>query len=180
MQRFGSVWAGLYGGLLLMLQACQPSAPPVSPRANEQPAQATLPEARYQVLQPMLQQQDEQGQLLWRLEAQTLQGQSGGERAEGTLVGVRGWLYQKGKPVLQLSAHYARAHSQTREVEAWGAVKATSTVTRAQLQAERILWKAREDRIVATGSVTIRWGNLVIQDERIVLDTALQRAWGGE
>jgi LPS export ABC transporter protein LptC len=180
MQRFGSVWAGLYGGLLLMLQACQSAAPPVSPRADEQPAQATLPEARYQVVQPTLEQQDEQGHLLWRLEAQALQGQSAGEQAEGTLVQVRGWLYRQGKPVLQLRAQYARAHSETREVEAWGTVQATSTINHAQLQAERILWKARDDRIIATGSVTIRWGDLVIQDERLVLDTALQRAWGGE
>jgi LPS export ABC transporter protein LptC len=180
MQRLGSAWAGLGVGLLLMLHACQPAASPVSPRADERPPQASLPEARYQVLQPTLEQQDEQGNTLWKLKAQALEGQSAGEQAEGTLVAVSGWLYRKGKPVLQISARYARAHSATREVEAWGEVKATSSVTRAQLQAERILWKAREDRIIATGAVTLRWGDLVLQDERLTMDTALQRAWGGE
>ncbi|MCS7066218.1 MAG: LPS export ABC transporter periplasmic protein LptC, partial [Fimbriimonadales bacterium] len=130
--------------------------------------------------QPMLAQQDEQGNTLWRLQAKWLQGQTSEGRAEGTLIEVQGWLYRDGKPVLKLVARYARADSERREVEAWGKVQAVSSVSRARLQADRILWKAREDKLIATGAVSIQWGDLIVRDEHLTLDTALQRAWGGE
>lgn len=163
-----------------LLSACQPAQPPGQPRPDEHASSENLPEARYQVAQPMLAQQDERGNTLWKLQAKALQGQSGGKRAEGTLVEVQGWLYRDGKPVVKFTARYARADSERREVEAWGSVQASSSVSHARLQADRILWKAREDKIIATGAVTIQWGELTIRDERLTLDTALQRAWGEE
>jgi len=128
----------------------------------------------------MLAQQDEQGNTLWKLQAKSLQGQSGGKQAEGTLIEVEGWLYRNGKPILKFTAGYARAHSERRELEAWGNVRAVSSISQARLQAERILWKAREDRLIATGGVIIQWGTLILRDERLTLDTALQRAIGGD
>ena len=177
-----SAWR-LGGGcwlLALWLCACQPTQPPGQPRPDEQATSGNLPEARYRVVQPLLAQQDEQGNTLWKLQAKALQGQSDNQQAEGTLTEVQGWLYQKGKPVLKFTARYARAHSERREVEAWGNVRAISNVSRARLQADRILWQARADKIIATGNVIIQWGEFVLRDEHLTLDTALQRAWGGE
>ncbi len=169
-----------YGLLLALLMGCQPAQPPVQSRPDEQASANRLPEARYQALQPTLTQQDEQGNTLWKLQANTLEGQSGEQGAEGVLREVQGWLYRDGKPILKFSARYARAHSERREVEAWGKVQAVSSASRARLQAERILWKAREDKIIATGGVIVQWGELTVRDDHLVLDTALQRAWGGQ
>jgi hypothetical protein len=165
--------------LSCVLLACQP-APTGASRPREQTPATTLPEARYEAVQPTLIQQDEQGKTLWKLQAKSLSGQTGAEGAEGVLQEVEGWLYREGKPVLHFTARYARAHSERREIEAWGEVQAISNISRARLQAERILWRAREDRLIASGGVTIQWGELRLHDERLVLDTALQRATSGE
>ncbi len=171
---------GFLLAMVIMLGGCQPVASPAPNRADQQPSEAELPSARYQVAQPTLEQQDEQGRPIWKLTAKALQGQSGGKQAEGMLIDVRGWLYRHGKPVLQFTARYARAHSERKEVEAWGSVQAISRVSNARLQADRILWKAREDQIIASGRVVVQWGELVMRDNRLTLDTALQKAWGGE
>ncbi|MEN3002229.1 MAG: LPS export ABC transporter periplasmic protein LptC [Armatimonadota bacterium] len=165
--------------LAALLFACQPAQPPVQSRPDERASSDNLPEARYQVAQPTLEQQDERGNTLWKLQAQALQGRSGGKQAEGTLIEVQGWLYRNGKPVLKLTARYARADAERREVEAWGKVQAISRVNRARLQADRVLWKARDDRLIATGGVVIQWGDFTMRDEHLTLDTALERAWGG-
>ncbi len=137
-----------------------------------------MPDARYAMEQPTLEQQDEQGRTLWRLEAQSLRAETKGNKAQGILLTVRGWLYRDGKPVLEFRAPYARADSAARTVEAWGGVVATSKTHDARLEAGRILWKSREDRIYAREGILLKWGAFELRERAIVVDTALEQAWG--
>ncbi len=167
----------------LTLTACnapRTSQPERTERAESQATAASLPEAQFQVQAPVLEQADEQGRLLWRLKAQSLQGEAQGGEAQGMLQGVQGWLYREGKPVLEFTAPFARADSARREVEAWGGVRARSRVNNAELSAGRILWRAREDRIYARESVRLRWDAFELRERAIIVDTALERAWGAE
>lgn len=168
----------------LILTAC--NTPPTSQperterRVESQETATSLPEAQFQVQAPVLEQSDEQGRLLWRLKAQSLRGEAQGGEAQGVLQGVQGWLYREGKPVLEFTAPYARADSARREVEAWGGVRARSRVNHAELSAGRILWRAREDRIYAHESVRLRWDAFELRERAVIVDTALERAWGAE
>lgn len=184
--RVRRAWKGLplwLVWLCVVLSACQPASRPVAapPRPTEQPrdeSRISLPDARYEIEQPTLEQQDEQGRTLWRLEARALRAETKDEQARGVLLTVRGWLYRNGKPVLEFRAPYARADAEARTVEAWGKVVALSKTHDARLEAGRILWKAREDRIYAREGILLKWGAFELRERAIVVDTALEQAWG--
>ncbi len=165
--------------LCLCLAACQPSreAPPPPPASAREESSVSLPDARYEVVQPTVEQQDEHGRTLWKLQARSLKAESQREQVQGTLVQVRGWLYRDGKPVLEFRAPYARTDTDAREVEAWGKVVATSKTNEARLEAGRILWKSRDDRIIASGGVVLKWGAFELRERALQVDTALEKAW---
>jgi LPS export ABC transporter protein LptC len=169
---------------LMFCVGCQPaheSAPsPSEPVPTQQGASLRLPEADYEMLHLTLEQQDEQGRTLWKLQAQALHAETRDSQAQGTLTQVRGWLYRNGKPVLEFTAPYARANAETREVEAWGGVVATSKTSDARLSAGRILWQARRDRARASGGVRLRWGEFELRERALTVDTALEKAWSDD
>ncbi len=143
-------------------------------------SEVSLPEARLQIHEPVLEQKDEQGRILWRLTAKTLKGETGEQGASGTLEEVKGWLYKEGKPTLEFSARHARANSATREVEAWGGVQAVSKVNDARLRAGRILWNAKTQRVRASEGVVLKWGAFELREPTLIADTALQQVWGAD
>ena len=175
--RVRQVWVGVGLGIILGLTACQ--SPPVgNPRPASTDSVGALPEVQFQVEAPVLEQTDAQGRLLWRLEARVLKGEAQSGEAQGMLQSVRGWLYRAGKPVLEFSSPFARADSERQEVVAWGGVAARSKVNQAELRARRIVWRARADRIFASEGVRLRWGAFELQERVVVVDTALEKAWG--
>lgn len=172
--------------LLMLFTACQParepdpSPPAPSPAPSQGDASIRLPDATYEIVKPTLEQQDEQGRTLWKLQAHALRAETRDSQAQGTLSQVRGWLYRNGKPVLEFTAPYARANTDTREVEAWGGVVAASKTNDARLTAGRILWQARRDRIRASESVRLQWGEFELRERALHVDTALEKAWSGD
>ncbi|MCS6919744.1 MAG: LPS export ABC transporter periplasmic protein LptC [Fimbriimonadales bacterium] len=169
------------GVCAVLLAACQSASRPPDAATRQPPREessVSLPDARYEITQPTLEQQDEQGRTLWKLKAQSLQAQSHDEKAQGVLTQVQGWLYKDGKPALEFQAPYARANADTREVEAWGSVRAVSKTNEARLEAGRILWKSREDRIIAREGVFLKWGAFELRERALIVDTALEKVWG--
>ncbi|MEN3001518.1 MAG: LPS export ABC transporter periplasmic protein LptC [Armatimonadota bacterium] len=185
-ERVRAVGAGFVRRWLLPLLlagtlfACQPAreTAPVRAEPPTRESGVNLPDARYEIEQPTVVQQDEQGRTLWKLHAQSLKAETRDKKAQGVLVAVRGWLYRDGKPVLEFRAPYARANADTREVEAWGGVVATSKTHNARLEAGRILWKSREDRIFAREGVFLQWNAFEMHERALIVDTALERVWG--
>lgn len=164
---------------LILLNGCQPPpSPPDTPAPAREETTIRLPDARYEIVQPILEQRDEQGRTLWKLKARALKAESQDAQAQGVLSEVEGWLYRDGKPVLRFRAPYARANAETREVEAWGAVEARSNTSDAQLRAGRLLWQSREDRIRASEGVVLRWGAFELRERALIVDTALEKVWG--
>ncbi len=165
---------------MLGLSACQPAslpedAPPTDVQAEES---LNLPDAQFQMANPTLEQQDEQGRVIWRLKARLLQAESKENRAQGVLIGVEGTLYREGKPVLEFTAERARADSETHIVEAWGKVRAQSLTNNARLEAGRIHWESKRNRIQASEGVQVVWDEFELRDNRLNVDTALERVWG--
>lgn len=172
------IWLGV---ALFVLSACQPArTPPPAPTTEPPRSESTvsLPDARYEIVQPTVEQQDEQGHTLWKLQAQSLKAESKNTKTQGVLMQVQGWLYRDGKPVLEFRAPYARANADTHTVEAWGKVIAVSKTNDARLEAGRILWRAREDRIIASEGVLLRWGAFELRERTLYVDTALEKVWG--
>jgi LPS export ABC transporter protein LptC len=167
--------------LALLLTGCQPAREsaqsPPEPAPTQEGTTVNLPDATYEIVKPTLEQQDELGRTLWKLQAQALRAETRDSQAQGTLSQVRGWLYRNGKPVLEFTAPYARANAETREVEAWGSVVATSKTNDARLTAGRIVWQARRDRIRASEGVRLRWGDFELRERALHVDTALEKAW---
>jgi LPS export ABC transporter protein LptC len=170
--------------LALLLTGCQPARetaqPPPEPAPTQEGTTVNLPDATYEIVKPTLEQQDELGRTLWKLQAQALRAETRDSQAQGTLSQVRGWLYRNGKPVLEFTAPYARANAETREVEAWGSVVATSKTNDARLTAGRIVWQARRDRIRASEGVLLKWGDFELRERALHVDTALEKAWSGD
>ncbi|BCW95620.1 MAG: hypothetical protein KatS3mg018_1102 [Fimbriimonadales bacterium] len=173
------IWVALAA---LLHAGCQPagesaSSPSEPPAPPQEGASIDLPDATYEMVKPTLEQQDEEGRTLWKLQAQALRAESGDSGAQGALTQVRGWLYRDGKPVLEFTAPYARANSETREVEAWGGVVAHSKTNKARLTAGRIVWQSRRDRVRAQEGVILQWGAFELRDRALTVDTALEKAW---
>ncbi|MFN3690870.1 MAG: LPS export ABC transporter periplasmic protein LptC, partial [Fimbriimonadales bacterium] len=169
----------LWALLCVVITACQPprETPPPPPEPPREGPSVSLPDARYEVVQPVLEQQDAQGRTLWKLRAQSLTAESKSEQVQGVLIQVQGWLYRDGKPVLEFRAPYARTDSDARTVEAWGKVIATSKTNEARLEAGRILWESRRNRIIASEGVVLRWGAFELRERTLQVDTALEKAW---
>lgn len=117
------------------------------------------------------------GKLLWELKAKRGSGQAKDGKIVGTLQEVQGVLYKDGQPTLRFEAENAKADSDAQRVAAWGRVKAVSHVNKAKLSAEKITWEAKRDLVTAEGNVRIQWGDFEMLDNRLHVDTALQRAW---
>lgn len=117
------------------------------------------------------------GKMLWELKAKRGSGQAKDGKIVGTLQEVQGVLYQDGKPTLHFKAENAKADSDEERVLAWGRVKAVSKVNRAELTTQKITWEAKKNLITAEGNVRIQWGDFEMFDDRLHVDTALQRTW---
>lgn len=89
---------------------------------------------------------------------------------------MRGWLYRDGKPVLEFTAPYARANSETREVEAWGGVVAHSKTNKTPHRGAYRVAVGR-DRVRAQEGVILQWGAFELRDRALTVDTALEKAW---
>lgn len=169
--------------ILLLTVGCQPTQEAAPSPADSDPmgaqagASIRLPDANYEIVQPIIEQQDEAGRTLWKLQAQTLRAESRESAAQGTLTQVRGWLYRDGKPVLEFTAPYAHANSDTRQVEAWGGVVAISKTNDARLTAGRLTWYQRRDRIRAREGVLLKWSEFELRERALTVDTALEKAW---
>ncbi|MHB0912608.1 MAG: hypothetical protein ACYC2Y_04090 [Armatimonadota bacterium] len=105
-------------------------------------------------------------------EAEAVQEQ---ESSKVSLKGVSARLYGKDGRESTLSAPAVTADSATREVQATGGVKLTSS-DGTVAECERLVWKSREDKVLGTGSVAMRRKNLTIIADALEADTSLSRA----
>jgi hypothetical protein len=131
-------------------------------------------------VKPTLEQQDEQGRTLWKLQAQALRAETRESQAQGTLTQVRGWLYRNGKPVLEFTAPYARANSETQEVEAWGGVVAASKTNDARLVAGASSGRRAKTASALPKACGSAGATFELRERALHVDTALEKAWSGD
>lgn len=173
----------------LILFGCAPKASPptaAEPAHNgsttapetQDDGKSSLPDGQFGAENLTVAKRDlETGKLLWELKAKRGSGQAQDGKILGTLQEVQGVLYKDGKPTLRFEADHAKADSDAQRVAAWGRVRAVSDVNKAKLTAQKITWEAKRDLVTAEGNVRIQWGDFEMVDNRLHVDTALQRAW---
>lgn len=146
-------------------------APAPSPRESSEPAIQVQTETLH--LKWFLPGQP--SQLVWEARVPRAEAQQAGEQGQGVFEQVRCTLYDKGKPLTDLQAGRVHAVQQEWRIEASQGVFAHSRVNDVRLRAERVVWFARQNRLVAEGSVEVRGKQFYLRAQRVEMDTALQQ-----
>lgn len=87
---------------------------------------------------------------------------------------VKATLFKDGKPASTLVAPLVKANSSTREVSASGGVLVVAKSPNATVRADRMLWKARENKITGAGHVKMVRDGATITAESFEGDTDLK------
>lgn len=118
---------------------------------------------------------DENGQPIWRAQFKQAIASESGEGAVVEITGVEASLYRDGELASKLIAPRVVADSHTREVRATGGVKVFSALHKSSAIADHVVWKPRQDKLIATGGVKMQRDNLAITANKLEGDTALGR-----
>lgn len=116
---------------------------------------------------------DENGHPIWRAQFKQATASQTGEGAVVEITGVEASLYREGKLASKLVAPRVVADSRTREVRATGGVKVVSALHKSSASADRLVWKPRQDKLIASGGVRMQRDNLTISASTLEGDTAL-------
>lgn len=119
---------------------------------------------------------DDKGRPLWKADFREAVGSKTGESALMELRDVRASLYKDGKLVSRLIAPRVTANDRTMEVHASGGVEVRWVADNASAQAQRMIWKSRDDKLVGVGTVRVARRNMEITAHSFVADTEMSRA----
>jgi hypothetical protein len=93
---------------------------------------------------------------LWHIEWQKAEAQVSGEIPTfGTMTGVRGEIYQNGKPPKVFRADTAIADKQSDVLTLSGQVSVYSPDQKANLKCDKVVWDPHKEIVQATGNVTV-------------------------
>ncbi len=146
-----------------------PSRQPTSQQAQVPPLQVETEQLRLRWMDP-----GTPSQPVWEAEVPYAQASATQAGATGVFDNVRCVLYQEGKPTTDLRARRVRAVQQEWRVEARGGVEAVSRVNGVRLQANEVIWLARQNRLLARGEVQITGKQFSLRAREAELDTAMQ------
>lgn len=111
---------------------------------------------------------------VWEASVPFAQASGARSGATGEFENVRCVLYEKGKPTTDLRAGRVRAYQERWRVEASQGVTAYSRVNGVRLQANEVIWLARQNRLIARGDVQVIGKQFRLRAQEAELDTALQ------
>lgn len=113
-------------------------------------------------------------QVVWEAHVPHAQASSAQAGAMGEFENVQCVLYKEGQPTTDLRAGRVRALQKQWQVEASEGVKVYSRVNGLRLRADRVIWLARQNRLIARGNVQITGKQFSLQAREVEMDTALQ------
>jgi hypothetical protein len=117
------------------------------------------------------------GKPLWRLEIEsgsaTFQVEKGGY---GQLKGLKGVLYENGKPAIRISADICDYDTEKQTLRAVGHVEGISFINRVSFKADKIFWRAKLNEITAEGQPVIifREPGFELRDVKLIANTSLK------
>jgi len=110
------------------------------------------------------------GQKLWELSADAINVDPTSQKV--LFDNLRGTLYQSGGGELRITARTASFDNNTRELSMDGDIKAVST-DGAEFTAVKAQWVGKEDKIYASGGITLSRGDTVITGNQLESDSKL-------
>ena len=119
---------------------------------------------------------DSRGRRVMEAQFKEAVGSQTGNNSTLELRTVKASLYKNGRIAGILTAPSVRADSRKKEIWASGGVTVSSAVENATASADRIVWKAREDRLYGTGNVNMAKQNVSVAASSFQADTALKKS----
>ncbi|MCX6374799.1 MAG: hypothetical protein NTU88_01950 [Armatimonadetes bacterium] len=119
---------------------------------------------------------DAQGRRVMEAQFKEAVGSQTGNNSMLELRTVRASLYKNGKIAGVLTAPSVMADSRKKEIWASGGVTVSSAVENATASADRIVWKAREDRLYGAGSIKMVRENVSVAASSFQADTVLKKS----
>lgn len=119
---------------------------------------------------------DSHGRRVMEAQFKEAVGSQTGNNSTLELRTVKASLYKNGKIAGILTAPSVMADSRKKEIWASGGVTVSSAVENATASADRIVWKAREDRLYGTGNVNMAKQNVSVAASSFQADTALKKS----
>ena len=154
-------------------------------RTDKAASSARSKAAKQREPESMLQAEFSKARIIWSdshgrrvMEAQFKEavGSQTGNNSTLELRTVKASLYKNGKIAGILTAPSVMADSRKKEIWASGGVTVSSAVENATASADRIVWKAREDRLYGTGNVNMAKQNVSVAASSFQADTALKKS----
>ncbi|MBD2102204.1 LPS export ABC transporter periplasmic protein LptC [Leptolyngbya sp. FACHB-261] len=101
----------------------------------------------------VLSEADEQGKRLWEMKAN--EAVYSRDKRTAQIQGVAGSFFKDGKVLLTTTATRGEVRQQTQQIRLEGSVKAYSLPDKITLQADKLEWQPKQDRLIATGNVIL-------------------------
>ncbi|MGF1604069.1 MAG: LPS export ABC transporter periplasmic protein LptC [Thermosynechococcaceae cyanobacterium] len=153
--------------LLLSLVACGRRSPSTS-----EPPQTKV-EGGSKFSKVTLKQANEKGQLLWKLEAQTV---TYGEDLSITQVqGLQGQLYEKGQPAFKITAEKGEIKQSGQVISLKGQIVATELKNKLVFKSAQLQWKPELGLLQARSGITVTHPSLQMWAQRLQASSRTQR-----
>jgi hypothetical protein len=95
-------------------------------------------------------------------------------KSASALEDVKAVLYANGKASVELTAPVVNIDNASREIRASGGVKVVSKTEGASFEADTLVWKSRESKLIGSGNVLMIKKNITGKGDRLEADTALR------
>ena len=96
---------------------------------------------------------DAEGKLLWEITSKRADYRA--DRKIADVQDVKGKFYRKGEPLMEATGDKGTINQSTKEITLEGNIKAIAIQEKINMQADRMVWKAEEDLLKATGHIEI-------------------------
>lgn len=159
---------------LICLTGCSTKKENAQPSGSEVKDHRTGPNVEAEFQKAKLSWSDEKGRSLMDAEFKKAKASHSDVTSAATLIDVKAVLYADGKPAAVLTAPSVETDNTTREIRASGGVKVVSISQNATIEAENIVWKSSEGKLIGSGGVSMIKKNISGKASGFEADTTLR------
>ncbi|HWR40568.1 MAG TPA: LPS export ABC transporter periplasmic protein LptC [Patescibacteria group bacterium] len=117
--------------------------------------------------------EEENGKKIWNLAADKIEADNAHQRV--IFHNARGIFYRENDGRINLTATKAVLHTDTKDIELEGNIRAVSSTDGAVFTTPRALWKAQDKKFWGYDGITLTRGDTVVTGQEIEADTGLEK-----
>lgn len=146
---FWQIWVGVVVMGAIALSVGLIANRPPTPSALQQETKASS-----ELINATLREFDDQGRLIWEVEAK--QGKYRQDQRIADIVSVRGKFYERGEVIIIAEGEAGVLNQATQEIQIRGNVRGRILREKIDIMAEELEWSAQQDRLRAKGKITLK------------------------